>query len=259
LLDRLDDPDPIRRRRVAGELADAAGPDPSPPLLSALADRARREEDPGTRTHLVEAATRAPRTESAGVILWALADPDTEVRALAARRAAGFCPFGHEGIVSGLTVCLTDESDIVRAAAAQALGEANAVEATGALRGLLADRSLDARIAAATALGRVGSADGVGVLLRALATEGRQTRISAIEGLAYSGSQRAIRPLIDVVADEGMSVELRRRAASALEAITGRHAPWPGTADREGRQAYASDWRTWSETRATQSIRGEDR
>ena len=107
---------------------------------------------------------------------------------------------------------LGDDSPVLRAAAAQALGRTRSPEAGPALIGALEDTAFEVRAAAADALGQIRYPQAVAALEVALADPEREVRLAAADALGRIGTRPAVEALARALrtADEGLRDRLVR-------------------------------------------------
>lgn len=151
-----------------------------------------------------------------GPLVDLLADPDPELRQLAARG------LGHTGsgtAVDPLVGRLDDPSADVRHWAAVSLGELGARAAAGPLIDLLGEDAGALRLAAARALGRIGAAEAVAPLVEALGDPRPWTRAGVVEALGAIASDEAVEPLLALLDDGAEDVHVRRAVMVALSQI----------------------------------------
>jgi len=138
----------------------------------------------------------------------------------------------EEDVNPKLSPFISDPDARVRAAAAGALGEANAPSgevqdareihpetALPALRKALQDSSPLVRSAAAKALGDIRSNDDLALLVAALEDPDRSVALSAAKAIEQIPNDSAVAALTRIYGDEKNSPELRQQALSTLETI----------------------------------------
>ena len=115
-----------------------------------------------------------------------------------------------------------DESAIVRAAAAKALGRHGLPEQVGSLTLLLRDDETFVRLAAAQALQRVHSPQAIGALIESLDKDNERdadVRAEVADALGQYAEPRVLQALIAALDDESLAVT--RRASESLTTLTG--------------------------------------
>ena len=174
-------------------------------------ERRFESTDALVREGVVQDMATLPAVDVLPLLLRALADPTTEVRAAAAE-AAG--QMGAIEVLPLLRLLLGDRQASVREAAATAMGLLRAPGSLDALGRSLADRESDVRVAAATAIARLGLPDGAAVLSEALRDRNAEVAMAAANGLAVLAQPGSVYALI-----ETMSASSENVSIAAIEAV----------------------------------------
>lgn len=143
-----------------------------------------------------------------------LADPDPEVRAVAADGLAHCKPVSPGPVLAALK---TETAPAVHQALARALGAAGGTEAVNALGKLSTDPDPSTRFTAVEALGSTGTEEAYPALLSALGDPLPEIRAAALQAMGNLGDARAAMPLGGHLASEDRDV--RRTAAFALAKV----------------------------------------
>jgi HEAT repeat protein len=191
----------IERGEVDAEVARSFGDvarDADAPVLRALA----RHRDPMVRAHALHALALHDATPAD--LAAAAADPDAQVRVVAAQGLAGLTPERRSTLLASL---VRDPEARVRRAAILASGATEAL-----LRDRLGDESAAVRSAAATVLLERGDSSGWSILCDALADAERPASILR----AIAGAPDWIEPLVREAWRESSSPLARERLVAAL-------------------------------------------
>src|SRR5579859_395324 len=141
-----------------------------------------------------------------------------EVVRVAAASALG--QLGEQAPVEPLVSALGDESDLVRAAAARALGTLGDRTPLEPLLHALHDSSWRVRVAAVLALGKMGERAPIEELAVLVNDEDESVCIAAVQALGEMGQRAPMEPLALAVHDQDWSV--REAAVFTLEKLGGR-------------------------------------
>ena len=179
------------------------------PLLMELADDQCRN-----RRGVVLAIAKLQDARAGNALTGVLADPNPLVRAAAADALGDL---GHEGAFEPLMGLLSDGEAQTRVAAVRALGKLKNPAAIEKLVHLLQDKSQEVKKAAIVALGQIGEPSSVRHLLPLMKDPALEVRQSAIEALMRIGAPESIETLIEALVDASKGI--RQAALEALEKI----------------------------------------
>jgi HEAT repeat protein len=210
LVKLLKDGDVAERRDAAATLETFRADLPVEPLANALAD-----PDEETRAAAARALAYAPEAEVVALLSNRLkADPPVALRNAI---IAALAPFDREKVIPALIAVRLDKEDRPIPGVAVALEKLGV--AADALNATLADATLPAarRIEAALRLGQLGEPDALDKLVRLKTGGDVATRRAVAAALGSLGDLRAVEPLIVTLDDTDPSV--RAEAAAGLKKL----------------------------------------
>ncbi|GGK70163.1 hypothetical protein Sme01_27900 [Sphaerisporangium melleum] len=207
-----DQPAIVARGHLPGVAGDPGG--------LALLLRYATGADHALRAAAVAALGHAPPDDPAvrDVLTRAVADADSEIRAIALRAAVG--AVADPGVRAAVLRCVADEDGEIRAAAAQALaGAVHDPDVRTALIGLCADSEDKVLRAAVTALSKAAGDPLVRDMILAMAVdERRESRAAAITVLAELADEPEARRLLIAAATHG-SIDMQISALLVLKEL----------------------------------------
>jgi len=205
LADALKAPDAATRAMILQTLARLKEPRAAGILIAALKDRDSRVRAEAAAA-LADVVAAAQRVEP---LLAALRDEDAEVRLKAAK---GLAQVRDPRSVGPFMNALRDPDARVRATVATELGELREPSTVKALRSIIADESPEVRQAAREALIKFGAA-AVDVLTGELTSKSPDVRVRMAQALGGCGAG-AVEPLIAALQDEDARVRAEAAASS---------------------------------------------
>lgn len=209
---QLSDPDPnVRRWSVwaIGEWKAAAA-------VSAVADRARKDESEIVRIVAAETLGKLGGQQAEIALTEAMNDPSPRVRQAAAAALGTFFEHHEEG-VRALLAALKDTDPLVRAAAVGSLGNVNTFKVDGPVAEMASDDFAFVRKQVAASLRRLEATEHVLTTIRLLADSDMSVRMEAAQTLGSFHDEKAISPMVARLSDPDKFV--RRAVSKGLVAL----------------------------------------